>query len=146
MLASAKGLQRGVPPGGAGSVSGSKQLLVADISQGVNWLSRSCTLQAWKCACSLSKSKLVFQRRVGPPNLACWVGGKHVIERLHAHFQLGSVKSPGRDFVDEVLDIPGRGSVRYRQPFGQFSNPNPHIAPGLALSFLFPPSPLFLRV
>ncbi|CAJ1362607.1 unnamed protein product [Effrenium voratum] len=35
---------------------------------------------------------------------------------------------PGRDFVDEVLDIPGRGSVRYRQPFGQFSNPNPHIA------------------
>ncbi|CAE6911912.1 trmA [Symbiodinium natans] len=34
----------------------------------------------------------------------------------------------GRDFVDEVLEIPGRGALRYRQPFGQFSNPNPHIA------------------
>eukprot|EP00929_Paragymnodinium_shiwhaense_P010103 TRINITY_DN11459_c0_g1_i2.p1 TRINITY_DN11459_c0_g1~~TRINITY_DN11459_c0_g1_i2.p1 ORF type:complete len:707 (-),score=136.08 TRINITY_DN11459_c0_g1_i2:30-2150(-) len=31
------------------------------------------------------------------------------------------------DFVDETLPIDGR-SVRYRQPFGQFSNPNPHIA------------------
>ncbi|CAL1156311.1 unnamed protein product, partial [Cladocopium goreaui] len=33
----------------------------------------------------------------------------------------------GQDFVDEVLQMKGR-SVKYRQPFGQFSNPNPHIA------------------
>ena len=51
--------------------------------------------------------------------------------------------------MDELLEIPGRGSLSllahiwsnpqiadrlrasqgYRQPFGQFSNPNPHIAP-----------------
>merc|ERR1712232_178525 len=31
------------------------------------------------------------------------------------------------DFVDEALSIDGR-IVKYRQPFGQFSNPNPHIA------------------
>jgi len=38
------------------------------------------------------------------------------------------ISSPvGRDFVDEELVIAGT-SVRYRQPFGQFSNPNPHIA------------------
>jgi len=33
----------------------------------------------------------------------------------------------GKDFVDEALPIAGR-IVLYRQPFGQFSNPNPHIA------------------
>jgi len=33
----------------------------------------------------------------------------------------------GRDFVDEALPLGGR-TLRYRQPFGQFSNPNPHIA------------------
>lgn len=32
-----------------------------------------------------------------------------------------------RDYVDEALCIEGR-LLRYRQPFGQFSNPNPHIA------------------
>ncbi|CAE8588078.1 unnamed protein product, partial [Polarella glacialis] len=34
----------------------------------------------------------------------------------------------GRDYVDEALDMPSRGTLRYRQPFGSFSNPNPHIA------------------
>jgi tRNA (uracil-5-)-methyltransferase len=33
----------------------------------------------------------------------------------------------GRDFVDEELTVSGRGVLRYRQPFGQFSNPNPYM-------------------
>jgi len=35
---------------------------------------------------------------------------------------------PGMDFVDEALTVLGRGVLRYRQPFGQFSNPNPYVA------------------
>lgn len=35
----------------------------------------------------------------------------------------------GHDYVDERLVIAGRDApLRYRQPFGSFSNPNPHVA------------------
>lgn len=35
----------------------------------------------------------------------------------------------GRDFVEERLSIASHDApLKYRQPFGQFSNPNPHIA------------------
>ncbi|CAK9088681.1 unnamed protein product [Durusdinium trenchii] len=72
--------------------------------------------------------------------------GAEVLEQLHQGLreQLGdllqtlvlvaSVKGrqrsfpEGQDFVDEVLRISGSRELRYRQPFGQFSNPNPHIA------------------
>lgn len=35
----------------------------------------------------------------------------------------------GKDYIDERLMVSGRAEpLRYRQPFGSFSNPNPHIA------------------
>ena len=37
----------------------------------------------------------------------------------------------GRDFVDEAIPICGR-TLLYRQPFGSFSNPNPHVAAATA--------------
>merc|ERR1712136_371208 len=33
-----------------------------------------------------------------------------------------------RDFVEEELFVAGRGTLRYRQKLGQFSNPNPYVA------------------
>jgi len=39
----------------------------------------------------------------------------------------------GKDYVDERITIAGRQApLKYRQPFGQFSNPNPHIAKATA--------------